>query len=275
MTPPATVSSAAVETLVDMMRDVVRYGTGKRAVTHVRVIARLYGTTHVECTLETGRTHQIRVHLAESGTAGLAFGQGNGHDQALCPGGVANVKGTFNALCSYPVVGVEGSNPGLKAVTSTNATFGFIFEPLKAFNMSVDWYRIELKNDIISAASAGGLSNFVSTVRGPSAVLPVCTNTVTTGTCNQVNELTPVGYPAYSLYPYLNAGSTRTSGIDVDLRSKFDAGDFGQLRAELNFTYIAQYELEVAGTTYDLVGTHGPQSISGDTGNPSFTYTIP
>jgi iron complex outermembrane receptor protein len=206
--------------------------------------------------------------IAESGTAGLAFGQGNGFDPALCPGGVANVKGTFNALCSYPVVGVEGSNPNLNAVTSTNATFGFIFEPIKAFNVSVDWYRIELKNDIISAASAGGLSNFVSTVRGPSAMLPVCTNTVTTGTCNQVNALTPVGYPAYSLYPYLNAGSTRTSGIDVDLRSKFDLGDFGNLRAQLNYTYIAQYELEVTGTTYDLVGTHGPQSISGDTGNP-------
>ncbi len=41
----------------------------KRAVTHVRVIER-FGTlaTYVACTLETGRTHQIRVHLAETGT---------------------------------------------------------------------------------------------------------------------------------------------------------------------------------------------------------------
>jgi 23S rRNA pseudouridine1911/1915/1917 synthase len=43
-------------------------GQGKRAVTHVRVLAALRGATHVACTLETGRTHQIRVHLAESGT---------------------------------------------------------------------------------------------------------------------------------------------------------------------------------------------------------------
>jgi 23S rRNA pseudouridine1911/1915/1917 synthase len=45
-----------------------RVRTGKRAVTHTKVIARLAGATHLECTLETGRTHQIRVHLAESGT---------------------------------------------------------------------------------------------------------------------------------------------------------------------------------------------------------------
>jgi 23S rRNA pseudouridine1911/1915/1917 synthase len=42
--------------------------SGKRAVTHVRVLARLAGATHVACTLSTGRTHQIRVHLAESST---------------------------------------------------------------------------------------------------------------------------------------------------------------------------------------------------------------
>ena len=40
---------------------------GKRAVTHVRVRARLHGASHVDCTLETGRTHQIRVHLADHG----------------------------------------------------------------------------------------------------------------------------------------------------------------------------------------------------------------
>jgi 23S rRNA pseudouridine1911/1915/1917 synthase len=52
----------------DRLRFTSRVRTGKRAVTHVRVLARLHGATHIECTLETGRTHQIRVHLAESGT---------------------------------------------------------------------------------------------------------------------------------------------------------------------------------------------------------------
>jgi iron complex outermembrane receptor protein len=206
--------------------------------------------------------------IAESGTAGLAFGQGNTNDPVLCPGGKANVAGTFNALCSYPAVGVEGGNPNLKAVESINSTIGFIFEPFKQLSVSVDWYYIKLMNDIISASSAGGFyTDSIELVRGPSATLPVCINTNPAG-CTTKPELTPVGYPAYTLIPYVNAGETKTSGFDVDLQSQWDLGDFGGLKAKLDYTIIQQYELIANDTLFNLVGTHGPQSISGDTGNP-------
>lgn len=40
---------------------------GKRAVTHYRVLKRFRRYTYIECRLETGRTHQIRVHMASIG----------------------------------------------------------------------------------------------------------------------------------------------------------------------------------------------------------------
>jgi 23S rRNA pseudouridine1911/1915/1917 synthase len=45
-----------------------REGEGQRAVTHVRVVEELGGYSLVECRLETGRTHQVRIHLGEAGT---------------------------------------------------------------------------------------------------------------------------------------------------------------------------------------------------------------
>ena len=42
---------------------------GKRAVTHWRVLRNLHDATLVECKLETGRTHQVRVHMASIGHA--------------------------------------------------------------------------------------------------------------------------------------------------------------------------------------------------------------
>jgi 23S rRNA pseudouridine1911/1915/1917 synthase len=43
-------------------------GQGQRAITHVRVMEKLGDFTLVECRLETGRTHQVRIHLGEVGT---------------------------------------------------------------------------------------------------------------------------------------------------------------------------------------------------------------
>jgi 23S rRNA pseudouridine1911/1915/1917 synthase len=51
----------------DRKRMAVRSATGRHAVTHARVLERLPGHALLEVRLETGRTHQIRVHLAFAG----------------------------------------------------------------------------------------------------------------------------------------------------------------------------------------------------------------
>jgi len=51
----------------DRKRQAVTDRNSRPAVTHYEVIARFDGYTHVQCRLETGRTHQIRVHMAHIG----------------------------------------------------------------------------------------------------------------------------------------------------------------------------------------------------------------
>ena len=52
---------------VERKKMAVHVRNGKPAVTHVQVLERLKGFSYVECSLETGRTHQIRVHLSSVG----------------------------------------------------------------------------------------------------------------------------------------------------------------------------------------------------------------
>ena len=65
---PQTVRSHLADDRGDGLRgSVAGERFGKEAVTHVEVVERLRGATLVACRLETGRTHQIRIHLAEAG----------------------------------------------------------------------------------------------------------------------------------------------------------------------------------------------------------------
>ncbi len=49
---------------IDRKKMCINHKNGKPAVTHYRVLKRFSKFTYVECQLETGRTHQIRVHMA-------------------------------------------------------------------------------------------------------------------------------------------------------------------------------------------------------------------
>ena len=60
--------------------------SGKNAITHIKVIERFKNNTFIECLLDTGRTHQIRVHLSYINhrvTNDPVYGEGNEFGQML------------------------------------------------------------------------------------------------------------------------------------------------------------------------------------------------
>ncbi|MGB5702727.1 MAG: RluA family pseudouridine synthase [Polyangiales bacterium] len=83
---------------------------GKKAVTHLETIELLHGSALVRCRLETGRTHQIRVHLADHGHAVLGdplYGKSTGDPQLRRAGQELGRQALHATLLSFdhPITG--------------------------------------------------------------------------------------------------------------------------------------------------------------------------
>lgn len=62
--PTQRIKMAVLDGSRRMYDDQQASSVGKEAITHYRLLKRFSGYTHIACQLETGRTHQIRVHLS-------------------------------------------------------------------------------------------------------------------------------------------------------------------------------------------------------------------
>jgi len=200
---------------------------------------------------------------AEVGNAGSFFTFNAINDPILCADGKQTTKGNVPAACGINPTYVQTTNKDLSPEKSKSYTFGIILEPVKGLNATLDYYRIEVNNQIVTAA--GGLPGFVPTfVRTPATPVDIATG-VGTGTALGTPSVGPI---AYAISPYVNAGSTKTDGLEADINYRWRLGDLGTLKAGLNVTHVLSYKTESGGVSYELAGTQGPSSVSGATGNP-------
>lgn len=208
---------------------------------------------------------------AEAGTAGNFFGSGVFPDPVLCKENAQGqqLPGSFPTTCNLAPTGLQVTNPNLKPEKSDNYTLGVIMTPVEQLKVSLDYWDIKIKQDIVSASELVDLgvptqSLQFQIVRGPPVILPQVQ-----ANGSLANATTPVGLIIFQEFPYVNSTQTEVNGVDLDLESHVAIGAAGKLSATLNYSHMLHYDLTAPnGISTDLAGTHGPSGISGDTGNP-------
>jgi iron complex outermembrane receptor protein len=195
---------------------------------------------------------------AENGNAGLTFSTGGTTDPVLCPNRSNTAAvGTFPSQCRINVGTIIGSNPAVKPETSTSYTFGLIAKAAEGLSASVDFFNIDVKDQII-------LGNQPTTVRGTN--LTPLPQVQPDGTIALV--VPPTAPIAYYKLGYVNANKTSTNGFDFGLQYQRRLEGIGHLQSDLMVTYVNKYDLTIDGKTYSIAGTHGLIPVSGDTGSP-------
>lgn len=149
----------------------------------------------------------------------------------------------------FQIAGTALSNPNLKAETSKNGNFGFVWEPSKDTNFAVDFYRIRL-NDTIQLPIQ---SDFNRVGRGQS-IAP-----------NQIIRDSN-GFPLAWSGQYLNLDFQETSGIDFEVNHRMPLWN-GKFGITASFNYVTKFYVpeEPGGKRTDVVDLN-----SGD-----FTSSVP
>ncbi|MES2038197.1 MAG: TonB-dependent receptor [Pseudomonadota bacterium] len=169
------------------------------------------------------------------------------------------------ADCSSQSVGaITIGNKNIKPETSKSYSLGLVVEPIKNFSISLDWWKI-VRDGEISGSDPGAI---VTNPAGyPDA--QIVRGEATTNFPGLVGPILMVKAP------YLNAGKTQTSGLDLDMRAKYDMGSNGKLNAGLVVTYMNEFRrTDADGTVHEFAGTHGDVNLSGDGGTPRTKVSV-
>ncbi|SDH04018.1 MULTISPECIES: TonB-dependent receptor domain-containing protein [unclassified Duganella] len=140
--------------------------------------------------------------------------------------------------CAAGVASVVRNNPGLKPETTRSATVGFVLEPVKGSNLSLDYWHIERKDEIGLKSTDDLLASEADQPEG----------VITRGALASDKTFTAAERAQYGVTtgPLLstsgrfeNVSRTKTSGIDLSANTRFDTG-IGRVDLGLNATRLLQ-----------------------------------
>ncbi len=161
--------------------------------------------------------------------------------------------------CFGGVPGIVVNNPDLKPETSRSATMGFVFEPVRGYSLSVDYWNIQRKDEIGTKSNDELLASEAVQPEGTIVRLNPLTQestftSVDGRTTKQIQDQYGItaGGIASIRGTFLNVSKTKTSGFDVGGAARVDTG-IGRMDVSLNATRLLelrQYYSERDGGSY-------------------------
>jgi iron complex outermembrane recepter protein len=167
--------------------------------------------------------------------------------------GVTPKPGAAANDCAKSVSGVGTSNPELRPEKSRSASLGFIFSPVRGFDIVMDIYKIKKVGEV-------ALGSAQDVIDKPGNYPPSAL-TRDTNPALLLNGVPGTGPLLAVSLPWTNQGSTEVSGIDFEFKGSFTA-DGIRISPSLRGSYALSYRrAEQPGyATFNVVGTNGGYS---------------
>jgi iron complex outermembrane receptor protein len=171
-------------------------------------------------------------------------------------------SGNFDpAYCQTQVHVLNGGNPHLDAQKSSSRNFGIVLEPSKKFSVSVDYYRIALRNLVAVPDADQEIVAFLTPWLTPGSLAggydPTTAQLSAAGKAaaaafvgNGLVSLNKQGYWGSVAATYANILTQDTNGYDFNIKAEVLKNEYGTFRINADATYVAGFNnnnTEIAG----------------------------
>lgn len=162
--------------------------------------------------------------------------------------------GSESLDCAKNLSGIAASNKELEPEKAKSFTLGLVASPTSWIDVLIDYYHIKKDKEV-------DLLDATSVIQNPRYADRVLRDqNQGTWLRDASGNLIPNSGPLISIAtPYVNAGGTKTSGIDLEVVMRNSLGENGKLSTRLNSSYLIGFKkAQNAGDPmFDLVGTNG------------------
>jgi iron complex outermembrane receptor protein len=159
-------------------------------------------------------------------------------DPIRCP----NISTGAPNDCNFQFTTITGGNPNLKPEKSVSLTAGIMFEPIRDLSLSLDAFRVNLKDAIV----VGGLSStyFLANASRATQYAQYILRGAPDGNPSGVGPITGI------LQTNANLFKTEVGGVDVDGRYALRIPNGQRLLFRLSGTYLGKYDVQGPDGTY-------------------------